>query len=150
MSWRCLGCGPTADAVGQRMLLLFRFLLRIFLERARRIGSCEILETGGRPWSCELIEVAQELHDVVATCGAPVIVTPGFAREDWIIFMSHETGLNAVSRHDCGARLGRLANAQLPSVASMVGACILHCTGVSGKNVTHSLSSCVTIARGAK
>ena len=74
---------------------------------------------------------------------------PGFARDDWIIFMSHGTGRNAASRHGCGARLGRLASAQLPSVARLVGACLLHCTGVSGKNGTHSFSSCVTIDRGA-
>ena len=76
-----------------------------------------------------------------------MIVSPGFAREDGIIFMSHATGRNAVSRHGCGARLGRLASVQLPSVASTVGACLLHCTGVSGKNTTHSHCICVTVDR---
>ena len=72
MSWRCLVCGSAADAGGLRVLLLFRFLLRIFFVQLR------IFETGADPCgSCELIEVAQELDDVVATCGrAPVIVTP--------------------------------------------------------------------------
>ena len=46
------------------------------------------------------------------------------------------------------ARLGLLASAQLPSVASTVGACLLHCTGTGGKNVTHSHCSCVTVDRG--
>ena len=79
-----------------------------------------------------------------------MIVAPSFAREDWIVFMSHEAGRNAVPRHGCGARLGLLASAQLPSVASTVGACLLHCTGAGGKNVTHSHCSCVTVDRGAK
>ena len=79
-----------------------------------------------------------------------MIVSPGFAREDWIIFMSHESGRNAVSRHGCGARLGLLATAQLPSVASMVGACLLHCTSAGGKNITHSHCRCITVVRGAK
>ena len=74
------------------MLLQFRFPLRTFFVQLR------IFETGaGLCGSCELIEVTQELNDVVATGGrAPVIVTPGFAREDWIIFMSQKTGQNAV------------------------------------------------------
>ena len=70
------------------MLLQFRFPLRTFFVQLR------IFEAGaGLCGSCELIELAQELDDFVATGGqSPMIVTPGFAREDWIIFMSHETG----------------------------------------------------------
>ena len=110
-----------------------RFPLRIHFAQLR------VHEAGaGLRGLCELIEVAHELDDFIGTGGrAPVIVSPGFAREDWIIFMSQ--GRIVGSRHGCGTRLGRSASAQLPSAASMVGACLLLCA--EAKDLSSSSAS---------